>query len=118
MNGQRGVALSGLLVWGVIIAVVALLGMKVGPEYLEYYKVLKACKVVAGASSGQTVTDIRKAFDRQADIDTIKVIKGTDLEVSKDGNDIVVGFAYESRIPLFLNISLLIDFQGSSSGRK
>jgi hypothetical protein len=117
MNRQRGVALSGLLVWGVIIAVVALLGMKVGPEYLEYYKVIKACKTIAGASSGQTVVDIRKAFDRTADVDNIKVLKGVDMDISKDGETIVVGFAYESRVPLFLNISLLIDFQGSSSGR-
>jgi hypothetical protein len=117
MNRQRGVALSGLLVWGVIIAVVALLGMKVGPEYLEYYKVLKACKVIASASSGKTVPEIKAAFDRQADIDVIKVIKGADLDVSKDGNDIVLSFGYESRVPLFYNVSLLIDFQGSSSGR-
>lgn len=118
MNRQHGVALSGLLVWGVIIALVAVLGMKVGPEYFEYYKVIKACKVIAGSSAGQTVPDIRKAFDRQADIDTIKVVKGADLDISKDGNDVVVSFAYESRVPLFANVSLLIDFQGSSSGNK
>ena len=118
MNRQHGVALSGLLIWGIIIAVVSLLGMKVGPEYLEYYKVIKASKVIAGAASGQTVPDLRKAFDRQADIDTIKVVKGADLDISKDGNDVVITFVYESRVPLFANISLLIDFQGSSSGNK
>lgn len=118
MNRQHGVALTGLLVWGVIIALVAVLGMKVGPEYFEYYKVVKACKAIAGNSTGQTVPDIRKAFDRHADIDLIKVINGADLDISKDGNDVVVSFAYESRVPLFANVSLLIDFQGSSSGNK
>jgi len=29
---------------------------------------------------------------------------------------VVISFAYESRIPLFSNVSLLIDFEGSSSG--
>jgi hypothetical protein len=30
---------------------------------------------------------------------------------------VVVAFAYEKRIPLAGNVSLLIDFSGSSSGR-
>ena len=30
---------------------------------------------------------------------------------------IVIGFAYERRIPLVYNISLLIEFEGSASGR-
>ena len=37
MKKQRGVALSGLLIWGVIIAIVALLGIKVAPEVIDYY---------------------------------------------------------------------------------
>jgi hypothetical protein len=118
MNRQHGVALSGLLIWCMIIALVSVLGMKVGPEYLEYFKVLKACKTIASASAGQTVPGIRSAFDRTADVDNIKVIKGVDLDISKEGNDVVISFAYESRIPLFANVSLLIDFQGSSSGKQ
>lgn len=52
-----------------------------------------------------------------ADINQISTIKGADLDISKDGNEIIIAFEYERRIPLFYNVSLLIDFQGSSSGR-
>lgn len=117
MHRQRGVALSGLLMWGVVIALVAVLGMKVGPEYLNYFNILKAVKSVAATSSGKTVAEIRTAYGKQADVGYIKSLQATDLDISKDGNDIVISFAYESRIPLFANVSLLIDFQGSSSGR-
>ena len=37
-------------------------------------------------------------------------------DISKDGNGVVISFGYERRIPLFYNISLVIDFEGSSSG--
>jgi hypothetical protein len=117
MNRQRGVALSGLLFWGVLFFLVAILGMKVGPEYLNYFNILKAVKSVAAISSGKTVAEIRTSYDKQADIGYIKSLQSTDLDISKDGNDVVISFAYESRVPLFANISLLIDFQGSSSGR-
>ena len=116
MKNQRGVAMTGLLLWGFVIVFGAILGMKVGPEYLDYFQILKSVKSISAGSSNQTVPQIRAAFDRYADINAIKTIKGTDLDISKDGNGVVIAFTYEKRIPLFYNVSLLIDFQGSSSG--
>lgn len=117
MIHQRGLSLSALLVWAVCFALVALLGMKVGPEYLNYFNIMKAVKSVAASSTGKTVPEIRSAYDKQADIGYIKSLQSTDLDISKDGNEVVISFNYEKRIPLFANVSLLIDFQGSSSGR-
>lgn len=117
MKHQRGIALSGLIFWCVVVTLVAVLGMKVGPEYLNYFNVLKAVKTVAAASSGKTVTEIRNAYGKQVDVGYLKTVEPADLDISKDGNDIVISFSYEARVPLFANISLLIDFQGSSVGR-
>ena len=118
MKNQRGLALSGLLFWGIIICLVAVLGMKVAPEYLTYFKILKATKSIAVSSSGKTVPEIRAAFGKYMDVEHVQTISETDLDISKEGNDIVIAFGYEKRVPLFYNISLLIDFQGSSSGRE
>jgi hypothetical protein len=117
LTNQRGVAISGLLFWGVIIALVALLGIKLAPEYLTYFKILKATKAVAISSSGKTVPEIRASFGKYMEVEHVSTITPADLDISKEGNDIVIGFAYEKRIPLFYNISLLIDFEGSSAGR-
>jgi hypothetical protein len=116
MKRQRGVSLSGLMMAIAILIPVALLGMKVTPSVLEYYKILKATKAVGkdNALQGASVAEVRKAFDRQAEIDNIKTITGPDLEVSKEGGQLVVSFAYQDKIPLFLNVSLLMDYQGNS----
>ena len=116
MNSQRGLALSSLLFWGIIIALLAVLGMKVGPEYLEYYKIMKSVKSISAGASGQTVPAIRAAYDKYADVNYITTLKGADLDISKDSNGVIIAFAYERRIPLFYNVSLVIDFEGSSSG--
>ncbi len=116
MNKQRGVTITGLLFWGVIITLVAVLGMKVGPEYLDYYKILKSVKTVANNAAGKTVPQIRADYDKQADINYITSLKGNDLDISKEGNAVVIAFSFERRIPLFYNVSLLIDFEGSSAG--
>ena len=114
MKFQRGVALSGLIFWGVVLVLVAVLGMKVAPTVIEYYKILKDAKAtVAKANPDSTVADIRKSFDRFAEIDMLE-FQSKDLDVSKDGGKVVIEFAYEKRIPLFWNVSLLIDYQGST----
>ena len=116
MKNQRGVALSGVLVWGFVISLVAVLGMKVVPEYLTYFKIVKDVKAVALNSSGKTVPEIRASFAKYMDVDHVSTITPADLDISKEGNSIVIAFAYEKRIPLFYNVSLLIDFSGSSAG--
>lgn len=117
MRHQRGVSLSGLLVACVIIAMVAVLGMKVVPDVIEYYKTVQAIKAVSqdAAARGGTVGEIRKAYGRFATIDNIDSVKPEDLDITKEGNDIVLSFAYTKRIPLFGNVSLLIDFEGSTA---
>jgi hypothetical protein len=106
----------GVLVMLIAIVFVAIVGMKVAPAYIEYFSIKKAVTgmVESGELRNATVADVRKAFDRRAIIDEISSIQGSDLEITKEGSEIVLGFAYEKRIPLFYNISLLIDFQGSS----
>jgi hypothetical protein len=114
MKHQRGVTLSGLLIWGIIIAVVAMMGMKVAPEFIDYYKIRKDIEATAANAGGKTVAEIRSTFGKYADVDHIQAISAADLDISKEGNKVVIAFAYEKRIPLFPNVSLLIDFQGSS----
>ena len=116
---QRGVGLSGLLMWAVILVVVALFGMKVVPAVIEYQKIVQNLKAMSsgGQLNGATVSDVRKAFERRADVDSISAITAADLEISKDGNDVVISFAYAKKIPLGGPVSLYIDFKGSNKGK-
>lgn len=112
---QRGVTLSGLLAGAFVVAIVALLGMKVFPEYMENRQIASAVKKVAASTDAATsVSQVRAAFDRQANVDYISAITGADLEITKEGGAIVVAYSYEKRIPLFANVSLILDFTGSS----
>jgi len=115
---QKGVSLSGLLIWGFIIAIVALLLIKVAPSAIEYWKIRKGVAAVSQqAKPDSTVADLRKAFERQTSIDQISDVRPEELEFSKEGNLIIISFAYEKRIPLFGPVSLAIDYKGSSAGQ-
>jgi len=115
MNTQRGITLIGMLIAGIVIVIVAIGGLKIAPAYIEYFKVKKAIVGVAQMTSGGTVGQVREAFERRATIDDIDVISAKDLDVTKEGNELVISFAYPKRISLFSNISLVIDFAASSN---
>jgi len=116
MRQQRGMGFAGVLLLLIAIVFVAIIGMKLVPAYIEYFTIKNA--ITAITQSGQlrnaTVADVRKAFDSRANVDDITAVKPGDLEITKDGNDVVIAFAYEKKVPLFYNISLVIDFAASS----
>lgn len=117
MKYQRGVSLTGLLFWGAIFAVVAMLGIKVAPTAIEYYKILKDVKATAAnVQQGATVPEIRAAFAKYAEVDHIKDFTPADLDISKENGQVVISFAYEKKIPLFHPVSLVIEYAGSSAG--
>jgi hypothetical protein len=100
----------GLLIAGIVVIFVAIGVLKIAPAYIEYFKVKKAVVAIAQGGTGGTVAEVRAAFDRRAAIDDIDVITGKDLEVSKEGNELVVSATYSKRIPIFANVSVVIDF--------
>ena len=117
MKKQRGVTLVSLVFFAALIILVALLGIKVAPEVIEYYAVIKDTEATAvdPASKDATVAQIRQNFDKRKLIDNITVVDGNDLDISKDGNDIVIAFAYTRKIPLYGPVSLVIDFEGTTA---
>jgi len=115
MRSQRGITLMGLLVAGILIVFVVIGVVKIAPAYLEYFTAKKAIVALAHSNSRATVGEIRYAFQLRAGIDNIDVIGPQDLEVTKEGDEVVVSFAYSKRIPLFSNISVVIDFAASSN---
>jgi Tfp pilus assembly major pilin PilA len=115
MREQRGVTLIGLVVACFVVVFLAIGGLKIAPAYIEYFKVKKAVVGVAQTTSRGTVLEVRQAFDRRAAVDDIDVITSKNLEVTKEGNELVMSFSYEKRIPLFSNISVVIDFAASSN---
>ena len=77
--------------------------------------VKKAIVAIAQSNSRATVGEVRYAFQLRSAIDNIDVIGAKDLDITKEGNEVVISFAYPKRIPLFGNVNVVIDFAASSN---
>lgn len=109
---QRGVSLTGLIFVLAIMGFIAIVAMKTVPAYAEYSAVKDGIAVAKEA--GGTVREMQLSFDKNADINNVDAIKGRDLVISKETGETEISFEYEKRIPLVSNVSLLIDFAGTT----
>lgn len=109
---QQGLTLVGLIFVLAIVALIAVLGMKVVPTAIEYSAIRKS--IVSAKAAGTTAPEIRAAFDRQANIGYIDAISGKDLNITQIDGALEVRFAYQKKIPLFGPASLLLEYTGTT----
>lgn len=95
---QRGLSFIGLVFFVAIIVSAAVIGAQSVPVFLEYQAITKAAN--KAAAEGNTVAEVKASFDRSAAIDDFKSVSGSDLEVTKVNDKIVVGFEYSREIHL------------------
>lgn len=108
---QRGITFIGMVFVGVVVAFVGIMGAQVFPTYTEYLTIQKA---VNKAASGTTVAEVRASFDRSASVDYITSISGKDLEVTKQGDKVVVSFEYEREFQIGGPAYLVMKYKGRS----
>lgn len=112
-------AQSGMSMWSgmFVIAVVVFfmfLGFKLFPPYLEDFKVKKAMESIARDPNIATMTrgELIAALDKYFDIDNVSNVKPAQhLFLETRGRVRVIRITYEAVVPLFGNISALLDFQ-------
>ncbi len=108
---QRGLSFIGLLFVGSVLAMAGVVVAQIVPTFIEYQAISKA---VNKAREGNTVAEVRSIFDKATAIDNITAVSGKDIEVTKEGEKIVVSFAYEREIHLTGPAYLTLKYAGRS----
>jgi hypothetical protein len=112
---QRGLSIIGLIFIGLIVVGLLTIGFRVVPAVIEYVAIERAIQKIK--NEGRTVPEIQAAFERHATIDDITSISAKDLDITKEGDQIVISYAYAKKIPILDNVSLVIDFAGTTRDR-
>lgn len=107
-------SMIGLMAWAIIVGFIGYIAVRVFPTVNEYLTIQRAVNRVA-AESPTTVGEVRKAFDRQKEIEySISSISGKDLEVTKENDKLVIRFEYDKEIPIVEPVYLLLKYKGAS----
>jgi hypothetical protein len=114
MRNQRGVTMIGWIVLLVPVAIVVYAGIRVGPEYLNYYKVSQALAETAvklKSDEALTSKSIRDSLGRRFDTGYIENPAARDIVITKGEKGWEMTADYETTAPMFGNLYLLMSFK-------
>lgn len=113
---QRGMSMIGFLFVAIVLVMLAIVGMKLVPAYIEFYSVKKIINTMGQESETKTKSnkDIRMDYAQRASINYVTVVKPEDLLISRRDGETVISAEYEFRTQLFGNLALIADFSASS----
>ncbi len=112
LTTQAGISLTGLILVLAVLGVIAIFALKLLPTYFEYSAAKDA--IVRAKETGGTPREIQVAFDKNAGMNNVTAVKGSDLTITRDDGETQVSFAYEKRVPLVGNVSIVIDYAGTT----
>jgi len=111
-SSQRGLSFIGLVLTAALGVAVMAVGAQVVPTGIEY---IAAKRAIDRAKTGSSVIEIQQAFDRSAAIDDITSITGKDLDIRKNGDKVIVAFAYVREIHLIGPAYLVMKYSAQTN---
>ena len=113
---QRGVTTIGWIFLLIPLVVVLYAGLRAGPIYLNYYKVVQAMKETASQlKSDDTLSPqtIRFALEKRFDTGYIDKPKIAEIKVVRGDKGWEMTADYEETAPMFGNLFLLMSFKNT-----
>jgi len=118
MRKQRGVTMIGWIILLIPIAIVGYAGIRIGPEYFDYYKLRTAMNETAKeleADETLSPQKIRFALDKRFDTGYVNVVSAKDIDVTKVDGGWQMTAEYESEVKLFGNLYLTMAFEHTAT---
>jgi len=110
LHQQKGVTAIGWLIILGLIGFFVLLTLKMLPSYLEFYKISSTLETMKKTSGFENPAEIRDIAERRFDISYVNSLTPKDLKIKSHGQSWLITAKYESRVPLFFNVSVVMDF--------
>jgi len=112
---QRGLTITGFVLVAILAVIVVMVGFRMIPAYIEWYTVQKVmANTLATSKDGFTMYQFRRDFDLKA-ADYIDSVRGSDIEVTKEGNQLVATANWTRILHLVGNVSLLLEFEATAT---
>ena len=116
MHRQKGVTLTGMIMVSIVVIVLLLTAFKIVPVYVEYFAIKKQFRAMADDPKLRNADrrTIANAWAARAAVDDLRSMNADYIEITKEGDGIVVSGEYAVKVPLFKDVSACFDFKPSS----
>ena len=109
---QQGLTFIFLVFVLGLIAFFVLLGLKIGPIYLDHSKVVSALTEIEKTAHIEELSEaqIRNSLSKRFNINYVNDVTQDDITVTKQGNYLKVAIEYEVVRKIAGNLSVLVEF--------
>ena len=109
---QRGVTAIGWLVLLIPIGIIIYAGIRLIPVYLNYMSVARSMGALTDEykTGGANPDSIRSSLQKHFDVEGIDYPSVKDINITRDGQGWLIEAAYYDQAPLFLHITLQVQF--------
>lgn len=116
-SAQRGLSIVGFLFVAAVVVIVAMIGFRITPAIVEYYSIQRALvdSLQEVRDPGSAVADVRRGFQQRANAGYIESVRGSDIEITRDKNEVTARVEWTRRLHLVGNASLLLEFEAKAS---
>ena len=116
MRRQKGLTLTGMIIAAIVVIMLLLLAFKVAPVYVEYFAIEKQLKSMSLDPKLRNPNRgaIEGAWAARASVDNLTSLTGDQIEVAREGDQVVFSANYSVKVPLFKNIAACFDFAPTS----
>jgi hypothetical protein len=109
---QRGLTIIGFIFVAALVVAAVMVGFRMVPAYIEAYTVQKVmARTLQEEKEGFALSKFRSDFDLKASADYIDSVRGTDIEITKEGNELIATATWTRTLHLVGNVSLLLEFE-------
>ena len=113
---QQGLTILGFIFVAAVVGIFVMVGFRTLPSYIEYFTVKKVlARTLQDSKEGFSMYQFRRDFDLKASADYIDSVNGSDIEVSKEGNNLVATATWSKTLHLIGNMSLLLEFEATAT---
>jgi hypothetical protein len=113
---QGGLSIVGFIIVAALVMFAVMIGFRMVPAYVEAFTVKKVmADTLSKTKDGFTLYQFRRDFDLKASADYIESVRGSDVEVTKEGNTLVASASWQRILHLVGNVSLLLDFEATAT---
>jgi hypothetical protein len=115
-RAQRGLTMIGFLFTAFVLVVLAMIGFRVTPSYIEYFAVKRAMQDALDNMRDVTnVQEFRRSVDGRLNVNYVESVKSSDMQLSRNGNSIVASVSWERKLHMVHNAYILLEFEAEAS---
>lgn len=111
---QSGLSMPVLILILALAGFFLMVALKVVPAYAENRFIVAALNTLGEDSQqmqSMTTREIKTKLQRIYSVNNIRSEGSKQIEVDKESDRVLVRVAYETRVPLFLNIDIVMSFE-------